>query len=1075
MTAIADTLIAKWNKAAAPPPKLTVSQWADRTRMLPETSGARGARWRNEVAPYLVGIMDAVHEPGVKKIALMKAAQCGGPLTLETPIPTVSGWTTMGEIQVGDTIFDESGEPTDVVAASETFRGRQCYRVEFSDGSAIVADGEHRWFVESDLAIVRGLPGFFPDLRYRTRGRIPAKHQRDYSGVLTTSEIAASVHRRDSRANRYAIPTTKPLCLPHADLPVDPYVLGVWLGDGHSYSAQITQHENDAPELMRHLEQTGLQPTIVSRKREVPESVTIALERVSSRNDICIRGHQLEVTGRTKRGHCAECHRQQSRKSQYGSEMDPIVAKREGIAIRLAELGLLKTGTRKRAGNRKRIPPQYLRASIRQRLSLLQGLMDTDGSCTTKGRCQYSTTEDELRDGMIELLCSLGLKPYTRRAKGRIKESKSGRTYQCRDYWKIDFTAYSDMPVFRLSRKAKRQPPRESSRTTETERRRIVAVEEVESVPVRCISVSSKRRLFLAGQTMIPTHNSESLHNILGYFIEYDACPILLVHPTAHVAEEWSKERLADMIRTTPALRAAVRDRREPRGSHQGESTLSLKIFPGGYLALGGANTPNTFARRAVRLAMGDDVDRFPPVVGEEGDPADLLVNRTTTFHDALVVLVSTPTLKNGRIDTLYSRSDQRRFLVACPNCGREDWITWNDPAHFRVTYDGDDPETACIECPSSEHGGCAARMAEPERRRMIELASERPGKGWKATAVGQEAGFVGFHLPGMISTLGVSLPMLVEKWLSARSRGKESLRVFINTVLAEGWEDRGARMDAHVLMNRRESYGEGIEVPKEAPALTAGVDVQVDRFELKVIAWGPAGERWVVDWRSIPGDPKRPETHAALLEALGRRYTHASGHLLPIHATCIDSGYATEEIYSFVLAHQARRIFATKGIAGRSGEPIVGKPSEKRYGRAPRPVRLYPINVDDAKADIMSSISLAEAGPGYMHFPILDAIDEEFFAQLCAEHRETRYNKSGVATHMIWVQDRERNEALDCSVLALAAFRLLNPNIRQMSEALAASPSPSSEKDPQEGGGAPPAPASGRGRRVARSKYLGR
>lgn len=528
---------------------------------------------------------------------------------------------------------------------------------------------------------------------------------------------------------------------------------------------------------------------------------------------------------------------------------------------------------------------------------------------------------------------------------------------------------------------------------------------------------------------------SEALHNVLGYFIEHDACPMLFVHPTSNVAEEWSKERLGDMIRSTPALRAVVRDKRQPRGSHEGESTLALKMFPGGFLALGGANTPNTFARRSVRVAFGDDVDRFPPVVGEEGDPADLLVNRTTTFHDALVFFVSTPTLLGGRIDTLYKRSDQRRFFVACPNCEREDWITWNDETHFRVTFEERDPGTATLECPSREHGGCGARMGEPERREMIAIAGLRDDKGWRATAEAQEAGLVGFHLPGMIATLGVTLETMVEKWLSARARGKESLRVFVNTVLAEGWEDREARMDSHILMNRREYYGDGVEIPDAAAALTAGVDVQVDRFELLVMGWGPAAERWVVDWRAIPGNPKQPETRAALLEALSRRYVHAAGSDVPIHAACVDSGYATEEIYDFVLANQARRIYATKGIAGRSGEPIVGKPSEKRYGRAARPVRLYPVNVDDAKAELMSGLSLVAPGPGYIHFP--QSVDEEFFAQLCAEHREIKYNKSGIATHAVWVQDRTRNEALDCAVLALAAVRLLNPNLRQMFETL--------------------------------------
>lgn len=574
---------------------------------------------------------------------------------------------------------------------------------------------------------------------------------------------------------------------------------------------------------------------------------------------------------------------------------------------------------------------------------------------------------------------------------------------------------------------------------------------------------------------------SEALHNIVGFFIEHDPCPMLFVHPTAHVADEWSKERLADMIRSTPALALAVREKRAPRskGGSEDGSTLALKMFPGGFLALGGANTPNTFARRSVRIAIGDDVDRFPAVVGEEGDPADLLHNRTTSFYDGLSIYVSTPTIAGGRIDALYSRSDQRRFFVACPDCGREDFITWRDPAHFHVGFDDRDPETARLECASPDHGGCGVFLSEPERRQMIALAGQRADHGWRATTVAKDRGVVGFHLPAMVSTLGsVTLQSLVEKWLSARERGKESTRVFINTALAEGWEDRGARMDPHALMTRREAYGPaGVEVPAPAVVLTAGVDVQDNRFEVTVMAWGPGHERWLVDHRVVPGGPKQIEAREALLEALSRRYLHASGHQLPISATCLDTGYATEEMYDFVLAYQARRIYATKGVAGRSGEPIVGKASEKRYGKNPRPVRLYPVNVDDAKADVMNSLTLAAPGPGYLHLPAhLDAVHEEYFAQLCAEHRETRYNRGGIATHFVWVLDRERNEALDCAVLSLAAFRLLNPNVRQMAEMLAATPlagaPPGAGTDPAPppSTSAPAPPA----RRVIRSRYIG-
>ena len=561
---------------------------------------------------------------------------------------------------------------------------------------------------------------------------------------------------------------------------------------------------------------------------------------------------------------------------------------------------------------------------------------------------------------------------------------------------------------------------------------------------------------------------SEALHNILGYFIQHDPCPMLMVHPSKEVAEEWSKERLADMLRSTPALDKIVSEGQEQSRGRKSESTLKLKIFPGGYLALGGANTPNTFARRTVRIAMGDDVDRFPAVIGDEGDPADLLENRTRTFYDALTCFVSTPTLKNGRIDTLYSRSDQRRYLVACPRCGREDWIGWQDAKHFRVVFDNRDPSTARLACPNED---CGAKLTESDRRTMI--ASGR----WEATAVPAERGLVGFHLPAMLSTLGsISLEILVEKWLSARERGTESLRVFINTYLAEGWENRGAKLDPNSLVLRKEDYGADVEVPAAAVAITAGVDVQDDRFELQVMAWGAGDERWVIDWRSIPGDPKKPDTRDALLEALKRKYAHASGAQLPIHATCIDSGFATDSIYDFVLAHQARRVFATKGIAGRTGEPIVGKPSEKRYGRSKRPVRLYPINVDDAKKEIMSALGLPAAGPGAIHFPSrVDTVDEEYFAQLCAEHAETRYNSMKVATHQVWVQDRERNEALDTAVLNLAAFKLLKPNIRQMLDALKpAPPTPAAASSPSGApapAAAPPSPAAAR--RSSKSSYL--
>lgn len=545
---------------------------------------------------------------------------------------------------------------------------------------------------------------------------------------------------------------------------------------------------------------------------------------------------------------------------------------------------------------------------------------------------------------------------------------------------------------------------------------------------------------------------SEAIHNILGYFMEYDPCPILLVHPTIEVSEEWAKDRLKDMIESTPALKAVV----EPNG------TLKYIEFDNGYLAVGGANTENTFARRSVRVAIGDDVDRFPAVVGEEGDPADLLVARTTTYDDPISIFVSTPTVVGGRIDSLYDRSDQRRYFVCCPSCHRWDHITWSDKQHFSITWDSRDSSTARVECPAPEYGGCGAQMFESERRAMIALGQ------WRPTAEPKEAGLVGFHISMMLSTFpAVTLPYLVESWFGANAAGKESLRVFINTKLGEAYEERGTGMDPQGLLTRREDYGAGVEVPAGAVAITAGVDVQGNRFEGQVIAWGLAEERWVIDVFVVNGDPTLSETQNQLIGQLNRKYTHACGALLPIHAVCVDSGFVAEDMYKFVARHESyRRIYATKGVPGKLGEgTLMLKPSEKRRkgGTTDRPVRLYFINTDVAKRNVMNALAQPLPGPNYYHLPShLDMVNEEFTAQLCAERWRATKGRSGAIVGGLWEQLRERNEALDTAVGALAAYRLLNPNIRQMLEALPKErPTPSTHTTPP----LPPGPPQKRSR----------
>lgn len=342
-------------------------------------------------------------------------------LYINTPIPTQYGWTTMGNINIGDILFDETGKPCKVLGTSEIMEGHSCYRIDFSDNTSIIADGGHLWSVIDN----------------KTQSKT----------IITTTEMIPKL-TYNNHQSRYAIENIKPLDLPEQKYVLDPYLLGVWLGDGHSSSCYITCADFEI-----------LQEFIKKNFR-----VTIA--------------------------------QQLSKATTYHIE---------NLTKYLYELGIL---------NNKRIPEGYLRGSIDQRIALLQGLMDTDGHCSMpRGRngseCVFVNTNENLVDGVCELTNSLGLKPSKRLSLQAEKIGKNNRA------WKVSFTAYNDMPIFRLSRKKQRQMP-PPDRITRASKRQIKNIVPVDSVPVRCIQVDSISNLFLAGQSMIPTHNSTSTQRIDG-------------------------------------------------------------------------------------------------------------------------------------------------------------------------------------------------------------------------------------------------------------------------------------------------------------------------------------------------------------------------------------------------------------------------------------------------------------------------------------------------------------------------------------------------------------------------------
>ena len=381
----------------------------------------------------------------------------GKALALDTPLPTPSGWTTMGEVRVGDLLYDADGRPTKVVAATEVMSDRPCYEVTFSDGSVIVADEQHQWLTETRAA---RKSKWSADHHYNRN-----RNQHVFACVVTTEEIAATVRVGAEQRANHAVLNAAPLVAERAELPIEPYVLGAWLGDGHSAGTRITCETDEIPMLIEGL------GYVVEHRGAMLYSIALP-DDPSTHGGACV---SCEADATAKRSMCRDCF------EDHGT-----------MTALLRKTGVL--------GN-KHIPAAYLRASEGQRRDLLAGLMDTDGTVVKGvGSCQFAVTNKRLADDVYELVVGLGYRcgRTTRRVAGRSEESST-----C---YILNFSTTDD--VFRLERKQKLHKLERPTSTSRIGRRYITDVRRIESVPVRCVQVNNPDHLYLAGRSMIPTHNS---------------------------------------------------------------------------------------------------------------------------------------------------------------------------------------------------------------------------------------------------------------------------------------------------------------------------------------------------------------------------------------------------------------------------------------------------------------------------------------------------------------------------------------------------------------------------------------
>jgi phage terminase large subunit GpA-like protein len=518
------------------------------------------------------------------------------------------------------------------------------------------------------------------------------------------------------------------------------------------------------------------------------------------------------------------------------------------------------------------------------------------------------------------------------------------------------------------------------------------------------------------------TSKTETVNNVVGYFIDIEPAPMLMVQPTIDLAEAWSKERLAPMLRDTPALKGKVTDVK----SRDSGNTILYKSYPGGNLAAAGANAPSGLAGRPRRVVLLDEVDRFPASAGTEGDPCDLAERRTESFWNPVIFRTSTPTIKGlSRIEAEWDLSDKRRWYCPCPRCGHKQFLKW-----LQVKWEAEDGSDAWYECEQ-----CKEHLTDEERRQMVrrgEWIPEHP-----------ERSVRGYHLTGIVSLFRHKkgyksrLHQMVADRNKAKKKGKQSLKTWVNTFLAETWEDDGEAVAWEPLMARRENWG---AFPAGGLVLTAGVDIQGDRIEGEVVAWGEGEESWSVHYFVIIGDFNKPEVQAEVDEVLQRKWTHPlSGVELGIVTACIDSGHKTKAVYAFCKKRQMQKVFAVKGKGG-AGMPLVSRPSKRGIEKA----LLFTVGTDTAKEAIYSRLTSADLGPGYMHFP--SDRDETWFQQLTAEKKVTRYS-DGVPYAKFENPTKARNEALDCRVYASAGLAMLQVNWAKVKEAVGTAPEPEDEK----------------------------
>ena len=522
---------------------------------------------------------------------------------------------------------------------------------------------------------------------------------------------------------------------------------------------------------------------------------------------------------------------------------------------------------------------------------------------------------------------------------------------------------------------------------------------------------------------------SEFLNNCIGYIIDEDPGSILFIHPTTIDAQEYSKLRIAPMLRDSPALRQKIAAPKS-RDSH---NTILQKAYPGGILTMCGSTEAHALASKPIRYVFGDERDRWATSAGNEGDPWDLAMARQTTFYNAKAVEVSTTTIKNASaIEAAYYTGTMERWNSKCPHCGEYHEIRWSD---IRFEYDEiivSRKKTYKVKKVYYTCPGCGCISTEAEMKRApAKWIAENP------EAYGQ--GTRSFWLNAFVSQWA-SWESIVLKYLNALGSTKK-MQVVFNTCFGEPWEDRGDIEDEDSLLARREDYGkdkngEPVELPPGVLVLTAGVDTQDDRMEYEIVGHGFFGETWGIEKGIVMGRPDDDATWNKLDEVVFDRVMRfENGVGLRVSMSFVDEGgHFTQSVRAQCNARISKKVFCIKGMPGQD-KPYISPPKKQKIFVNQIAVGTcwqYQLGVDSGKEIIMDNLRVQTPGQKYCHFPKRDDYGSAYFAGLLSETKVYDPNKKQPWS---WkkIPGHERNEPLDCRNYALAAFKALPKNLDEI------------------------------------------